>query len=97
MGIVALPLAIAFVISSAPPPERGLYTAIIAGLLISALGGSRVQIGGEPRSLRLRGPYCPPTVTRPTDTRGGLSQTRSMGAACADRRAERGSRVVPPS
>jgi sulfate permease, SulP family len=46
VGIVALPLAIAFAISSGLPPERGLYTAIIAGFLISALGGSRVQIGG---------------------------------------------------
>jgi len=46
VGIVALPLAIAFAISSGVPPERGLYTAIIAGFLISALGGSRVQIGG---------------------------------------------------
>jgi SulP family sulfate permease len=46
VGIVALPLAIAFAIASGLTPERGLYTAIIAGLLISALGGSRVQIGG---------------------------------------------------
>ncbi len=46
VGIVALPLAIAFAISSGVPPERGLYTAIIGGFLISALGGSRVQIGG---------------------------------------------------
>jgi sulfate permease, SulP family len=46
VGIVALPLAIAFAISSGVPPERGLYTAIIAGFLIAALGGSRVQIGG---------------------------------------------------
>src|SRR6266513_3829616 len=46
VGIVALPLAIAFAIASGLPPERGLYTAIVAGLLISALGGSRVQIGG---------------------------------------------------
>jgi sulfate permease, SulP family len=46
VGIVALPLAIAFAIASGLPPERGLYTAIIAGFLISALGGSRVQIGG---------------------------------------------------
>jgi len=43
---VALPLAIAFAIASGVSPERGLFTAIIAGLLISALGGSRVQIGG---------------------------------------------------
>jgi len=46
VGIVALPLAFAFAIASGVPPERGLYTAIIAGFLISALGGSRVQIGG---------------------------------------------------
>lgn len=46
VGIVALPLAIAFAIASGVPPQSGLYTAIIAGFLISALGGSRVQIGG---------------------------------------------------
>ena len=46
VGIVALPLAIAFAIASGVTPERGLYTAITAGFLISALGGSRVQIGG---------------------------------------------------
>ena len=46
VGIVALPLALAFAIASGVPPERGIYTAIVAGFLISALGGSRVQIGG---------------------------------------------------
>lgn len=46
VGIVALPLAIAFAIASGVSPDRGLYTAIIAGFLISVLGGSRVQIGG---------------------------------------------------
>ncbi|MGH7163690.1 MAG: SulP family inorganic anion transporter [Planctomycetota bacterium] len=46
VGVVALPLAMAFAISSGLTPERGLYTAIVAGFLISALGGSRVQIGG---------------------------------------------------
>jgi SulP family sulfate permease len=46
VGIVALPLAIAFAIASGVSPERGLYTAIVAGFIISALGGSRVQIGG---------------------------------------------------
>ncbi|MCC6773712.1 MAG: sulfate permease [Gemmatimonadaceae bacterium] len=46
VGIVALPLAIAFAIASGVTPERGLYTAIVAGFLISVLGGSRVQIGG---------------------------------------------------
>lgn len=46
VGIVALPLSIALAIASGVKPEQGLYTAVIAGLLISVLGGSRVQIGG---------------------------------------------------
>ena len=46
VGVVALPLAMAFAIASGLKPEAGLFTAIIAGFLIAALGGSRVQIGG---------------------------------------------------
>jgi SulP family sulfate permease len=46
VGIVALPLAIAFAIASGVSPEKGLFTAIIAGFIVSAFGGSRVQIGG---------------------------------------------------
>ena len=46
VGLVALPLAMAFAISSGVPPQAGLTCAIVAGFLISALGGSRVQIGG---------------------------------------------------
>jgi SulP family sulfate permease len=46
VGIIALPLAIAFAIASGAKPEAGIFTAIIAGFIISALGGSRVQIGG---------------------------------------------------
>ena len=46
VGLVALPLAMAFAISSGLPPQSGIYTAIVAGFLISALGGSRTQIGG---------------------------------------------------
>lgn len=46
VGIVALPLAIAFAIASGVSPEKGIITAIIAGITISAFGGSRVQIGG---------------------------------------------------
>jgi len=46
VGIVALPLAIAFAIASGVTPEKGLITAVIAGFIISFLGGSRVQIGG---------------------------------------------------
>ena len=47
VGIIALPLSMALAIGSGARPEQGLYTAIIAGFLISALGGSRVQIGGQ--------------------------------------------------
>ncbi|MBI3316241.1 MAG: sulfate permease [Candidatus Omnitrophica bacterium] len=46
VGVVAIPLAIAFAIASGLSPEKGLFTAVVAGILISALGGSRVQIGG---------------------------------------------------
>ena len=46
VGVVALPLAMAFAIASGLKPEAGIFTAIIAGGLISLLGGSRVQIGG---------------------------------------------------
>lgn len=46
VGVVALPLAMAFAIASGVSPQAGIFTAIIAGFLISALGGSRVQIGG---------------------------------------------------
>src|SRR5690348_12533446 len=46
VGVVALPLAIAFAIASGVTPDRGLWTAIVAGAVISAFGGSRVQIGG---------------------------------------------------
>ena len=46
VGVVALPLAMAFAIASGVPPQAGIFTAIIAGFLISLLGGSRVQIGG---------------------------------------------------
>lgn len=46
IGLISLPLALAFAIASGVKPEQGLYTAIVAGFLISLLGGSRVQIGG---------------------------------------------------
>lgn len=54
VGIVALPLAVAFAIASGVTPDRGLWTAIVAGFLISALGGSRVQIGGPTGYCRSR-------------------------------------------
>ena len=46
VGLVALPLAMAFGIASGVTPQAGIYTAVIAGFIISALGGSRLQIGG---------------------------------------------------
>ena len=46
VGVVAIPLALAFAIASGVPPDRGLVTAAVAGFLVSLLGGSRVQIGG---------------------------------------------------
>ena len=46
VGVVALPLAMAFAIASGAKPEQGLYTAIVAGLIVSAFGGSRLQIAG---------------------------------------------------
>src|SRR2546425_2886247 len=46
VGLVSLPLAMAFAIASGVPPQAGLYCAIVTGFLISALGGSKTQIGG---------------------------------------------------
>ena len=46
VGIVALPLAMAFAIASGAKPEQGIYTAIVAGLIVTCLGGSRLQIAG---------------------------------------------------
>src|SRR5579872_5216953 len=46
VGVVALPLAMAFAISSGLTPQAGIYTAIVAGAIVSVFGGSRVQIGG---------------------------------------------------
>src|SRR5262250_3305102 len=46
VGVVALPLAMAFAIASGVPPQAGIFTAVIAGFIISALGGTKVCIGG---------------------------------------------------
>lgn len=46
VGVVALPLAMAFAIASGAKPEQGLYTAIVAGLFVSICGGTRLQIAG---------------------------------------------------
>src|SRR5260370_21093140 len=49
VGLVALPLAMAFAIASGVSPQAGIYCAIVTGFLISALGGSKTQIGGSTR------------------------------------------------
>jgi SulP family sulfate permease len=48
VGVVAIPLAMAFAIAAGAKPEQGLYTAVIAGLIVTLLGGTRVQIAGPP-------------------------------------------------
>ena len=53
VAIVALPLSMAIAIASGVGPERGLFTAIIGGFLVSALGGSRFQIGGRSEERRV--------------------------------------------
>src|SRR5918993_3802128 len=55
VAIVALPLSMAIAIASGLSPDRGLYTAIVGGFLVSALGGSRFQIGGAAGALPLLG------------------------------------------
>src|SRR4051794_41889681 len=51
VGLVALPLAMAFAIASGLTPQAGIYCAVVTGFVISALGGSRYQIGGPPRAF----------------------------------------------
>ena len=55
VAIVALPLSMAIAVASGVSPERGLYTAIVGGFLVSALGGSRFQIGGPAGRLHRAG------------------------------------------
>jgi hypothetical protein len=93
VGIVALPLALAFAIVSGIPPERGLCTAIIAGFMISALGGSRVQIGGPihaleqlARKCRSRNDADPLGSTRPTELRTRAREELSTSSPTAQRR-----------
>ena len=64
VGVVALPLAMAFAIASGVKPEQGVVTAIVAGFLISALGGSNVQIGGPAGGFIVNGKGSP-IVIRP--------------------------------
>lgn len=51
VGLVALPLAMAFAIASGVTPQAGIYTAILGGFLVSLLGGSKIQIGGAHRRV----------------------------------------------
>ncbi len=57
VGVVALPLAMAFAIASGAKPEQGIYTAIIAGLVVSAFGGSRLQIAGPTGAFIIGDPF----------------------------------------
>src|ERR1041385_3402562 len=61
VGIVALPLAMALAIASGMKPEVGIFTAIVGGFLVSAFGGSRVQIGGPAGAFV---PLLAPTVVQ---------------------------------
>src|SRR5213594_4070928 len=56
VGLVALPLAMAFAIASGLSPQAGIYCAIVTGFLVSALGGSKTQIGGPTGALLLSSP-----------------------------------------
>jgi SulP family sulfate permease len=58
VGLVALPLAMAFAIASGLPPQAGIYCAIVTGFLISALGGSKTQIGGPTESTAYSPARC---------------------------------------
>ena len=72
VGIVALPLAIAFAIASGVSPEKGIIPAVIAGFIISFLGGSKVQIGGPEKYLWSLGIYpgdCPYRIQQGTSIR----------------------------
>ena len=77
MGVVALPLAMAFAIASGAKPEQGLYTAIVAGLIVSMCGGSRVQIAGPTGAfvvilLQITNRYGMPGLQLATLMAGGI-------------------------
>ena len=95
VGIVALPLAIAFGIASGVSLEKGIITAIIAGFIISALGGSRVQIGGPHRRLHRHRLRHHPTVRhRRVDRRHHHGRTLSDSTGSVPPRA-RSSNTFP--
>ena len=70
VGLVALPLAMAFAIASGVTPQAGIYCAVVAGFLISALGGSSAQIGG-------------PTGAFVVIVAGIVARTASTACSCA--------------
>ena len=78
VGVLALPLAMAFAIASGMSPTAGIWTAIVAGFLISALGGSRVQIGGQfaPTVRRTQGEI---SVRVPGSSGGGMVRVLDEG------------------
>ena len=78
VGVVALPLAMAFAIASGAKPEQGLYTALVAGLMVTLFGGTRVQIAGPTGAFAvlLFG------VTASTDSRACRSSPCSQARCC---------------
>jgi MFS superfamily sulfate permease-like transporter len=78
VGVVALPLAMAFGIASGVTPQAGLYTAIVGGFLVSLLGGSRIQIAGPTGAyvtiLRIHGPFLFGMTEKLADVTADLSQ-----------------------
>jgi hypothetical protein len=93
VGVVALPLAMAFGIASGVKPEAGLLTAIIAGFLISALGGSSVQIGGP------AGAFIVTVMVAnlaPRKMKFGISEGMVRAASHADDKAQPGLYLLDP-
>ena len=91
VGLVALPLAMAFAISSGAPPQAGIYTAVVAGFLISVFGGSNVQIGGPATVVRnyqitgLTSHYAIPMLTGfELDFRCSDQHVKNVGARILD-------------
>ena len=84
VAVVALPLSMAIAVASGVSPERGLYTAIIGGFLVSALGGSRYQIGGPAGAFIV---LVSATVTAQGPLFGGISVTGTIARTATNIRA----------
>ena len=94
VGVVALPLAMAFGIASGVTPQAGIYTAIVGGFLVSLLGGSRIQIGGPTGAfvVIVAGIIATHGLLRPAD---GHDDGRRHPGAAGGHRARAGGQVHP--